>query len=301
MSFVATPICGMPEYGRLVDGAPYYPRVGIVRNSATRIQGPFEAVHPAIAAAFGAIDATVTDPGNPIVADVKRSIRKNRWASKITAGVRPESPETTVVEWSVDMAGDKHHEVLAEVLDNVKFPIDDLGVGDALERLGKMGRFFGRLEAAALSQYVHLDERVVELAQGIYDKRQGMLVLTTQRLFFFDKGFLGAQVEEFDFKAIGSLGFGKKMSGETIDISISGRSAQISQVAHGRGETFIAAFRRVRDAATAAAAPGPTVIQQAAPAPDLADQIRKLSDLHAAGILTDEEFVAKKADLLARM
>ena len=38
-----------------------------------------------------------------------------------------------------------------------------------------------------------------------------------------------------------------------------------------------------------------------APAPDLADQIRKLSELRDAGILTEQEFNAKKADLLARM
>jgi hypothetical protein len=30
-------------------------------------------------------------------------------------------------------------------------------------------------------------------------------------------------------------------------------------------------------------------------------QIRKLADLHEAGILTDEEFAAKKSELLARM
>jgi hypothetical protein len=36
-------------------------------------------------------------------------------------------------------------------------------------------------------------------------------------------------------------------------------------------------------------------------APDIAEQIRKLADLHAAGILTDDEFSAKKADLLDRM
>lgn len=36
-------------------------------------------------------------------------------------------------------------------------------------------------------------------------------------------------------------------------------------------------------------------------APDIADQIKKLADLHAAGILTDDEFATKKADLLHRM
>ena len=31
------------------------------------------------------------------------------------------------------------------------------------------------------------------------------------------------------------------------------------------------------------------------------DQIRKLSELHQEGILTEEEFAAKKAELLARL
>ena len=35
--------------------------------------------------------------------------------------------------------------------------------------------------------------------------------------------------------------------------------------------------------------------------PDITEQIRKLADLHAAGILSDEEFATKKAELLARM
>lgn len=46
--------------------------------------------------------------------------------------------------------------------------------------------------------------------------------------------------------------------------------------------------------------------QQAAPAvvppqPDVVDQITKLAALHDAGILTSEEFAAKKSDLLSRL
>ncbi|WP_165756247.1 SHOCT domain-containing protein [Mycobacteroides abscessus] len=268
--------------------------MGIVRNSSTRILAPYESAYPAVLAAFQGAEVDVTVAGNPIVGETKRSLRKNRWAAAVTAAIRPETPTTTIVDWSVDMQGDKHGALRGEILDALELPVDDLGVGDALNRLGKMGRFFGVLEARALADYVHLDERVVELAQGVYGKNQGMLVLTTQRLFFFDKGLLGAGVEEFDFNAIGSLGFSKKLGGEAIDISISGRSAEIKQVAHGRGETFVAAYRRVRSAAAAPAQP-------VASAPDLADQIRKLSELRDAGILTDEEFNAKKADLLSRM
>jgi uncharacterized membrane protein YeaQ/YmgE (transglycosylase-associated protein family) len=35
--------------------------------------------------------------------------------------------------------------------------------------------------------------------------------------------------------------------------------------------------------------------------PDVSDQLRKLADLHRDGVLTDEEFEAKKAELLSRL
>ena len=260
---------------------------------------PYQSAYPSITTAMQAVGIAIPMPAtNPIAGETKRSLRRNRWAAAVSAAVRPETSTTTIVDWSVDMLGNKHHEVVADILDAMDVPIDDLGVGAALDRLGKMGRFFGHLEARALTNYIHLDERVVELAQGVYDDHQGMLVLTTQRLFFFDKSFLGAKVEEFSFPAIGSLGFSKNRGGETIDISISGRSAQIRQVAHGRAETLIAAFRSVRSSSASTAALTP---QPVAAAPDLADQIRKLSELRDAGILTEQEFNAKKADLLARM
>jgi hypothetical protein len=212
--------------------------VGIVRNSSTRVLTPYESTYPAVLTAFHAVGIDVPFAGNPIVGETKRALRKNRWAAAVKAAIRPETPTTTVVDWSIDMLGDKHGELLAEVLDAITAPIDDLGVADALDRLGKTGRFFGRREALALTDYVHLDERVIELAQGVYDKHQGMLVLTTRRLFFFDKTLMSAKVEEFDLNAIGSLAFSKQLGGESIDIAISGRSATISQVAHGRAETF---------------------------------------------------------------
>ncbi len=45
----------------------------------------------------------------------------------------------------------------------------------------------------------------------------------------------------------------------------------------------------------------PAAAAPAAAAPDIADQIRKLSELRDAGILTDEEFSEKKVELLRRM
>jgi len=56
-------------------------------------------------------------------------------------------------------------------------------------------------------------------------------------------------------------------------------------------------------AITAANAQSPVTAspQNVTQEPDALDQLKKLAELHAAGILTDDEFAAKKADLLDRM
>ena len=49
----------------------------------------------------------------------------------------------------------------------------------------------------------------------------------------------------------------------------------------------------------AAAAAAPQYVEAASPAePDVSDELTKLAQLHTQGILTDEEFSAKKAQIL---
>jgi hypothetical protein len=60
--------------------------------------------------------------------------------------------------------------------------------------------------------------------------------------------------------------------------------------------------RRLFEVAARATSAAPA--QSAAPAaaaPDVLSQVAKLGELHAAGVLTDEEFAAKKADLFSRL
>jgi hypothetical protein len=67
---------------------------------------------------------------------------------------------------------------------------------------------------------------------------------------------------------------------------------------------FDAMAAKIREMTGAAHAAGTAVRPQTAPpatAPSIPDQIRALAELHAVGILTDDEFTAKKAELLARM
>ena len=47
-----------------------------------------------------------------------------------------------------------------------------------------------------------------------------------------------------------------------------------------------------------AAAPQPQYVEAAPAEPDVSDELTKLAQLHTQGILTDEEFAAKKAQIL---
>lgn len=61
---------------------------------------------------------------------------------------------------------------------------------------------------------------------------------------------------------------------------------------------------KIREMTAAAHGSGTALTAQVAPqtsGPSIPEQIKSLSELHAAGILTYDEFAAKKAELLARM
>lgn len=67
-------------------------------------------------------------------------------------------------------------------------------------------------------------------------------------------------------------------------------------------KTFDAFASKVRERATMAHAPVATAAAPTrAAAAGIPDEIRKLGELRDAGILTEEEFAAKKAELLARL
>lgn len=56
-----------------------------------------------------------------------------------------------------------------------------------------------------------------------------------------------------------------------------------------------------RQAAEIADAMAPLMNQGPTTSEDLATTLQRLGELHAAGVLTDQEYAAKKAEILARM
>lgn len=74
-------------------------------------------------------------------------------------------------------------------------------------------------------------------------------------------------------------------------------SAQEQAAAQQAAIDQAAAQQLAAQQAAAAAAPPPPAA--AAPVPDLMEQLTKLGDMKAAGLLSDDEFAAAKAKLLA--
>lgn len=137
-------------------------------------------------------------------------------------------------------------------------------------------------------------ETVLELGQGTWANDQGLVALTDERLFFFDRTLTGATIEEFPLPAITSVTVNKKLTGEALAITVAGNVSTITRMMHGQGEAISRAFRQAKTASVSPIAQAPMLVR----APSDADELAKLASLRDRGILTDEEFQAKKAQIL---
>lgn len=229
-------------------------------------------------------------------ATARRSLRRNRWAADVAVSFDV-LPDGTQVSWRVDMVGTKHYELVAEIADQVPDALfDDRGLGEALQRLGRLGRVFGRKEVRHLVNLLSATEVVVEIGQGKLGDKQGVVVLTTERLFFLEKSLGSETLEEFALPAINSFSVSKKITGERLLITASGATSEITMW-HGQADVMARAMRRVKHS--------PPEPHPAASAPPAGDdpmaQLEQLGRLRDSGVITSEQFEAKRAELLKRI
>ncbi|HEV2890688.1 MAG TPA: PH domain-containing protein [Frankiaceae bacterium] len=131
--------------------------------------------------------------------------------------------------------------------------------------------------------------------------RQGVLVATDRRVVFYGKKLGGYDLESFPYPNITSFEQGRNMLGHHVTFFAAGNAVHMKWIKDLKDmEAFT---RTVKAAMTAAAAR--TAAPPAPPAPpaqpDVVDQLRRLGELRDSGIVTPEEFEAKKAELLGRL
>ena len=76
---------------------------------------------------------------------------------------------------------------------------------------------------------------MIELGQGQYKDKQGLLALTDERLFFLEESLGSETLEAFEIGAISSMSIHKKMTGEALRVHTAGNVAEIASMAHGQG------------------------------------------------------------------
>lgn len=144
----------------------------------------------------------------------------------------------------------------------------------------------------------HLDpgEQIEAAVLGIYKTtimgasapRNGVLLACPRRLVFYAKRLTGHDLESFPYSSISSFESGKKFTGHHFRFAASGNDVTLEWINQGDVEEFAQIMRaRVGQAAAA-----PTAVV------DPMEQLRKLAELRDQGVVTEEEFAAKKAQLL---
>ncbi len=152
-------------------------------------------------------------------------------------------------------------------------------------------RFGAGREIKKLTDHLWEGEQVQAMTSGAYGRGTGLVVLTDRRLLFVQDGVLSKTTEDFPLSKVSSVQWSSGLALGTVVVFASGNKAEIKNVQKDDGKAIVDAMRDRLSRADA-----PTTA-----APDVAGQLRQLGELRDAGVLTAEEFAAKKAEILARL
>jgi hypothetical protein len=155
----------------------------------------------------------------------------------------------------------------------------------------------GKRELKKLPGHLHEGETVRFIAEGTYEHDQGIVVLTDVRLLFLFHGMTRQRKEDFPLDRISSVQTKSGMLKGEMKVFVSGNTASISGIIKSDLNPLADAVRQGMSAQHAA----PPTAPPTAPTDDPYEALRKLASLRDAGVLTEDEFEAKKQDLLGRM
>jgi hypothetical protein len=124
--------------------------------------------------------------------------------------------------------------------------------------------------------------------------RKGTLFVTNQRFGVLTKKIGGKDLVGIPLALIEDVKLERNMTAAQMTVSGSGVKLCMERMQVNGAKEFVRVLREQMALARAT----PAVAPIAESTPSVADEILKLADLHAQGILTDEEFSAAKTKLL---
>lgn len=160
------------------------------------------------------------------------------------------------------------------------------------------------------SQHLEASERTLASVVGTYDSsiagqdtlRSGLLLATNLRVMFYAKKLGGFEIESFPYSNISSFEHGKSLMGHHISLYASGNRVVVKWLQPAQEfEQFLTEVKaKMRQKAIDVADSGASIAINHAPE-NVYTALEKLGQLRDAGILTEDEFSAKKRELLARI
>lgn len=131
------------------------------------------------------------------------------------------------------------------------------------------------------------------MGQGSDTQSNGVLVVTDLRSVFYSKSWLSERVETIMHDKVSSVERSSMLGHHTLTVHTFGNSLEFKCMDGGQADTLYALIDELKGGAQPAAAAAPQ------PAASVGDQLEKLVNLRERGVLSDEEFAAQKAKLLA--
>jgi hypothetical protein len=140
---------------------------------------------------------------------------------------------------------------------------------------------------------------VFRLAKASHHAKSGVLAVTSERVLWHHAAPIGRTLIDQRYERISSVKAHTGVIGASLVVNAGGDEWMLQNVYPKEAVDQIAGMIRSEAQNRQAPANQPPVPQPQAP--DVMDQLKKLGELRDAGVLTSEEFEAKKADLLARL
>lgn len=169
-----------------------------------------------------------------------------------------------------------------------------------------------------VNEYVYEDEIILYFAWGCDSiTAKDFVVCTDKQMVVLDREAFGLtkNVKQFYYEDVTSMATIQNTSGLLdlaltvalsvcdLEISVAGAKERLSNLYTYEAEKAVKVYRECRRNIKDGSRQPQVVVQQSAPATqtDPLEQLQKLQKLKESGILTDDEFNAKKADILSKI
>lgn len=211
---------------------------------------------------------------------------------------------TDPVKFSPLLTSEDVHTIILKEIDGHAFIEEKTGqherqnkIQRQLDGAGVSDLWGTKKEVKALSEIIKDNETIKYATSGVVEGNTVLMVCTDRRVLFIDKGFIyGIKSTEIPLKMINAISYSKGLLLGSITITNGATTTQINNVSK---ETALLMVQSVNDACEAVShqkQPVPPVDTQVTQT--FSAQIRELKSLVDDGIITQDEFDAKKKQIL---